>query len=77
MALKMYCRKCACGLQQLDIFKPSTNPCKIMPDGPEWNCEFTDSFSLSVILDDSISFFFCEGRGGGDGGQRAVERIKS
>ena len=47
-----------------------------MPDGPEWNCEFTDSFSLSVILDDSISFPFCEGRGG-DGGQRAVERIKS
>ena len=67
MTLKMYCRKCACGLQQLNIFKPSTNPCKIMLDGLEWNCEFADSCSLSVILDDSISFFFV--RGGGMGGR--------
>ena len=76
MTLKMYCRKCACGLQQLHIFKPSTNPCKIMPDGPEWNCEFTDSFSLSLILDDSISFFFCEGGGGwGAEGCRAHKKL--
>ena len=76
MTLKMYCRKCACGLQQIDIFKPSTNPCKIMPDGPEWNCEFTDSFSLSVILDDSISFFFLWGGGGwGAEGCRAHKKL--
>ena len=75
MTLKMYCSKCACGLQQLDIFKPSTNPCKIIPDGPEWNCEFTDSFPLSVILDDSISFFFVRGGGWGAEGCRAHKKL--